>query len=73
MAKFRFTSLYGNWQLDLDLHLTGSWVPGYIYLIELLQIYFSFIKSTHYAQSFDMLLDYDCINFKIQKSQIKIE
>ena len=30
VVKFRFTSLYGNWQLDLDLHLTGSWVPGYI-------------------------------------------
>ena len=26
VVKFRFTSLYGNQQLDLDLHLTG---PGY--------------------------------------------
>ena len=32
VVKFRFTSLYGNQQLDLDLHLTGSRVPGYIYL-----------------------------------------
>ena len=29
VVKLRFTSLYGNRQLDLDLHLTGSWVPGY--------------------------------------------
>ena len=31
VVKFRFTSLYGNRQLDLDLRLTGSRVPGYIY------------------------------------------
>ena len=30
VVKFRFTSLYDNRQLDLDLHLTGSQVPGYI-------------------------------------------
>ena len=29
VVKFRFTSLYGNWQIDLDLRLTGSRVPGY--------------------------------------------
>ena len=29
MVKFRFTSLYGNRQIDLDLCLTGSWIPGY--------------------------------------------
>ena len=30
MVKFRFTSLYSNQQIDLDLCLTGSRVPGYI-------------------------------------------
>ena len=30
MVKFRFTSLYSNQQIDLDLHLTVSRVPGYI-------------------------------------------
>ena len=30
VVKFRFTSLCGNWQIDLDLCLTGSRVPGYI-------------------------------------------
>ena len=34
VVKFRFTSLYGNRQLDLDLRLTGSRVPGYINLTE---------------------------------------
>ena len=29
VVKLRFTSLYGNWQIELDLHLTGSRVPGY--------------------------------------------
>ena len=31
-VKFRFTSLYSNRQLDLDLRLTGSQVPGYMYI-----------------------------------------
>ena len=30
VVKCRFTSLYDNRQLDLDLHLSGSRVPGYI-------------------------------------------
>ena len=29
VVKFRFTSLYDNQQIDLDLCLTGSRVPGY--------------------------------------------
>ena len=35
VVKFRFTSLYGNWQIDLDLHLTGSRIPGYINMLVL--------------------------------------